>query len=779
VFKEDIQVVSSLVKKGSFTKIELSNSIDKTKRVFSVDINPFLIDTKHKRKLKVAVAYDENTTKNYELVKNEIGVYQLKDTLPLNKDIIQLSFETKNKRKLSKKIVVNKDYVAIQFFPESGVLVNDISSKVGVKAVGFSGQGKKVKGIIVDETDAFVTLFATNHLGMGSFGISKVSSDKKYFAKIVNDETQIIKKVALPKVERIGNVLSLIKESERILVSIESNYLTSEEVGLKVICRGVQYFDIKVKLLDGKKQIFIPINSLPEGVVDFVLSRSDKRPLAERLYFNERINSRLDIAIKTDKKNYRQRDMVDVDVQTKNSKGAFVKANYSMLVVDDGLKGAIQDSRKSILSYFLLSSDLKGVIETPGFYFGSSKKKHNHLDALMLTQGWRKYKFKEPLSNQILEFTNEKHLGISGLVKSKIFGRKRKNIGVGMMTFEGRKIFQTQKTKEDGTFKFLLPDIFKDSIRVLFQTTKWSEKSNKYKVSIEPLFSPKNSLNLEKSSNEYNNVYKEFRKEIVKKEKEVKKFELGKGVVSLKEVMINAYKMTPNRRIVAESFGSPDIVISGKDILKKEKKWSTGLFSVLLESFPNINIERDTIGDLYIDIPTSDFTHLILDGEVVERDQYPYVATISSDQVSSVELIEQIQQYNDLFLDKFSDLSFSEIGGKIPVNESVVAIYTKAGVGFKGVNKPKGMYEKSIPVFAAKKEFYTPLNSNLKPDDWLKPDRRSLVYWNPNLESSKEGRFSTLFFNSDLVGDVKIIIEAISEKGELGYKELIYSVDKR
>ena len=48
VFKEDIQVVSSLVKKGSFTKIELSNSIDKTKRIFSVNINPFLIDQKHR-----------------------------------------------------------------------------------------------------------------------------------------------------------------------------------------------------------------------------------------------------------------------------------------------------------------------------------------------------------------------------------------------------------------------------------------------------------------------------------------------------------------------------------------------------------------------------------------------------------------------------------------------------------------------------------------------------------------------------------------------------------
>src|SRR5690606_41910090 len=43
----------------------------------------------------------------------------------------------------------------------------------------------------------------------------------------------------------------------------------------------------------------------------------------------------------------------------------------------------------NILSSLLLSSDIKGYIENPGYYF-DDEIKVNDIDDLLLTQGWRK-----------------------------------------------------------------------------------------------------------------------------------------------------------------------------------------------------------------------------------------------------------------------------------------------------------------------------------------------------------------------------------------------------
>ena len=67
-----------------------------------------------------------------------------------------------------------------------------------------------------------------------------------------------------------------------------------------------------------------------------------------------------------------------------------MKGIYSVSVVDS--KFAPVDSCYNILSHLLLTSEVKGNIQSPGFYFkkGNSSAR-NSLDLLMLTQGWRRY----------------------------------------------------------------------------------------------------------------------------------------------------------------------------------------------------------------------------------------------------------------------------------------------------------------------------------------------------------------------------------------------------
>jgi uncharacterized protein YfaS (alpha-2-macroglobulin family) len=84
-----------------------------------------------------------------------------------------------------------------------------------------------------------------------------------------------------------------------------------------------------------------------------------------------------------------------------------------------------------------------------------------------------------------------------------------------------------------------------------------------------------------------------------------------------------------------------------------------------------------------------------------------------------------------------------------------------------------------VTVFSMPREYYAPRHEQLKPDDWKKPDLRQLVHWDPKIKTDSTGRSVVSFYNSDNTGTIKVIVEAISENGELGYSELFYDVRKR
>ena len=89
-----------------------------------------------------------------------------------------------------------------------------------------------------------------------------------------------------------------------------------------------------------------------------------------------------------------KREAISVDVSLLNADSQPLKGNYSVSVIDS--KFAAADSSISILSHLLLTSELKGIIQSPVFYFKKeSSAARNSLDLLMMTQGWRRYELPE------------------------------------------------------------------------------------------------------------------------------------------------------------------------------------------------------------------------------------------------------------------------------------------------------------------------------------------------------------------------------------------------
>jgi hypothetical protein len=168
--------------------------------------------------------------------------------------------------------------------------------------------------------------------------------------------------------------------------------------------------------------IKVPLSGLPQGITEITLFNSSLEPIAERLvYVNT--DKKLNITTELSKEIYPTRGKSTLKITVKDEKGQPVMANLGVSVFDRIYQN--QCDSDNILSHVYLSSQLKGRIYNPSFYFNSKRKDGEEaLDLLMLTQGWRKYvwneanlkKFREPLQQIIYDGITGK---LSTLIKRK------------------------------------------------------------------------------------------------------------------------------------------------------------------------------------------------------------------------------------------------------------------------------------------------------------------------------------------------------------------------
>jgi hypothetical protein len=773
-FKEYIQVFAPSEKTDPISKITLVEKEDHGRRL-TASIDPSLIDSRHKKDLTLIIGPGNNKKDTLSIERNNDGQYVIDYAIPDECQFVTLQIQTKNQVSYFKTIALSKDQPDLQFFPESGELVHGIMSQVGFKALDYNGKGKYIEGEIVNEKDEIVTSFKSNELGMGSF-ILNPDSSQIYYAKIKSATDEKLSLLyPLPAIARLGNVLSVAKRGNEILVKATSNYLKNDSIYIRISCRGLVYYDIKGPLKGRIISFFLPAGNFPEGILAFTMMDTLMNPVAERLYFNERPETRLNLTISAGKDTFTQRELTKLNIETRNMQGEAVNANLSVLVLNKEQMGQIQSTRQNILSYFLLSSDLRGTIENPGFYFRRDQDRYNDLDALLLTQGWRKYNYIKPPDKIV--FQPEPMLTVSGTVGGSIFqNNRKKEVELTMMTFGEDRLVQTQKTDSLGRFYFNVNDEYGQNLNILIQSANKAGKKKDYSILLDKKESPEISFEHIRSIEEVDTVVQELVEKNIERKSVDDAFPLSKGDILIGEVVVEGYRMTPERKKVMNEYGKPDVVIDGGTIREKEAKWSYGLYSVLLFNFPDkVIIERGFDGNLYAKVKHSEMTLVVIDGVPVRDYEYPFIPNISPSEVSSFEIIEHAKNFSKLYLEAFPYASPMDA----PAWGDVIAIYTFSGKGLYGAHKTTGILQAAIPVFSAPREFYAPKYENLQPTDWTKPDLRALVHWEPELLTDSLGHVSATFYNADIPGEMQVVVEAISEKGETGYQEFVYHVKKK
>ncbi|HEY1008472.1 MAG: hypothetical protein ACO1NS_15885 [Daejeonella sp.] len=745
----------------------------KTERRIRATINLSAIDSLHKRDLTLLITAG-NRYDTVMVSRSSKNNYQLDYAIPPEANLITLKLNTRNNSTFSRTIVLDENFLDLQFFPESGEMLHGAHNVVGFKALDGSGKGIKVSGEILNTKEQVLTTFTSNELGMGSFMLLDVDSAEKYTARLIPLGNQAQVRYPLPAPVGKGNMLTVRKLTGRTYLKATSNYLLNDSMIVKASCRGEAHFEFKSRLRNGTWEFFVPSDLLPEGVICFTLMTLSRQPVAERLYFNIRPESRIELSVEADKARYTQRELSKLAITAKDSAGMALDVDLSVMVLNKADIGELQGSRENILSYMLLSSDLKGRIESPGSYFRGDINRYQDLDALLLTQGWRKYKYTSPPPGKII-FPAEPNLAVSGYVGALLAQKKEKaGIGLTMMVFGPVPLAQATNTDSLGRFSFNIDEQEGHTVQVLVQSNNKSGKKRDYTMIFDKKTSPEVSFDPHFTLQKPDSIERSYISRSLGRKKADEAYIRSIEGITLQEVVVSETVLTPEKKRVEDTYGKAKTVISGEDIRAKEEKWSYGLYSVLMFSFPEVKVRTYGVGDLYAYIPNGEITLVVIDGMPVMWDNYGRIPSIPPGEVKSFELIPYARNFRNLFCE-----TTGECGMDTPTKGNVIAIYTHAGKGLFGVKSPVGLARHTVPVFAAPREFYTPKYEQLTREDWKKPDKRTLVHWQPAIRTDGEGKAFVSFYNSDNTETQLVVVEAIAADGRIGYKEMSVEVVKR
>jgi hypothetical protein len=215
----------------------------------------------------------------------------------------------------------------------------------------------------------------------------------------------------------------------------------------------------------GTNSILIPKDNFPIGVARFTLTDLEGETLAERLVFVNHSNPN-QVTIETDQQVYQPREEVNLSI---GYQGEVELSHLSVSVTADQL-AFTPDHQENIRTYLLLSADIQGHIESPGYYFVSDDQPSQEaLRHLMMTQGWRRFGWDNLLSGDfpLMRFPNELDLNIRGKLE-RANGSPVEQGEATLFLKDKYTTFMLTETNDEGEFSFR-GFYFKGNIPVVIQ----------------------------------------------------------------------------------------------------------------------------------------------------------------------------------------------------------------------------------------------------------------------------------------------------------------------
>ena len=274
-------------------------------------------------------------------------------------------------------------HIRFATFPEGGHLIDGIPSRLAFKATDGRGYPVDVAGILYRDGDSLLN-FRSAHAGMGMMEFTP-ENGRTYQIRLSDGRT-----FPLPDILPQGMTLRL-SGWDSSFMEFEALRTGEQPVPFYLVgqLRGAVCCAAGGMVKDSRK-IRLPLDEFPgQGIAVFTLYDENLLPVAERLAYVHP-ERKLHITAVTDKKNYLTREKVTVKIRATDESGRPAIAHLGVSVYD--LLYNNPDDPSDILTHVYLSSQIRGEIYDPGYYFDEKNPdRETALDLLLLTQGWRRY----------------------------------------------------------------------------------------------------------------------------------------------------------------------------------------------------------------------------------------------------------------------------------------------------------------------------------------------------------------------------------------------------
>ena len=564
---------------------------------------------------------------------------------------------------------------------------------------------------------------------MGVFTMNPIDNETYYITAKTNDS--ITKRFDLPAVEPKGISIAMSHYKQEIRFEVQKTEATEwpQKLFLLAHTRG------KLSILQPitPERTFGKMNDslFTEGITHFMLIDQQGNALSERLIFvpDHKPNQ---WQVTTDKPTYGKREKISLQIAAKDHEGNPVEGTFSVSITDR--KSIQPDSlADNILSNLLLTSDLKGYVEDPAFYFlNQDARTLRSIDYLMLTHGWRRHKIENVLRTPSMNFTNyiEKGQTISGRIRGFFGGNVKK--GPICVLAPKYNIVATTETDEKG--EFIVNTSFRDSTTFLVQArTKKGFAGVDIEIDTPPYPVPTHKA-------PYFNGATTFMEDYLLNTRDQYYMEGGMRVYNLKEVTVTA---------------------------KRERPSSKSIYTGGINTY---TVEEDRLqgyGQTAFDAATRLPSVTIMNGSEIHIRNNPEPAAIVIDDIvydDASDILKDIQISDMSSISLLRGADAIILGPRASGGAIVITLKDPRNLPAKPA---QGIITYTPLGYSESVEFYHPTYDTPEKKNEQRSDFRSTVYWNPELRLDAEGKATIEYYTPDSTAPEDIIIEGVDKNGKV------------
>lgn len=652
-------------------------------------------------------------------------------------------------------VPLKERFIDLQFFPEGGNIVLGLENKIAYKAVDQYGTPIDFDGFIMDQSTGRKTRITSTYKGMGAFKFTP--THELYHVEIV-EPVGVKRQYGLPTFEKSGMLMKVGNVGkDNISIELQSTNVEDERVYLAIM-GGDELHWLSEEVVHDRLSLEIPKKDLHIGIAQITLFNDRLEPMQERLVFvNE--HRKLTVDIETEKQFYGPREKVIARINVWDEKGLPVRANLSIAVSNADLSTQNAYFKPNLMSQLLLQSELRGSIPTPNYYFQyDSPFAAESLDLVMMTHGWRRYDW-----DQIRNFTGPKievgEYALPETVKGSVTlrnGKPAKRRQVHILNANDMSIMDIVETDEYGQFEYMFEQTSQSENGIWLLAE--SERDEPLNIHTEPRKNSKNHFaNIKPRTAEDRMV---MNSRLSKMDKE--KWMHYDNAKLLENVTIKGKKITP--------FEIPESPSELKQYTRKK----------ITREELNKSVRDNLLDLIRLVAPTASYD--LLTGAINLRRAFRPITAPAHFVINDMPYGSQYWRVNQINLEAIESIEIVKASGAgvrygLPALGGLIIITTKEKTNFDQQQSKNRLHNPVLfGALTTNKDFYMPNYESEDTPEYLGPDLRTTIHWEPMVTTDDNGEAFVYFYNGELGGEVIGTLEGLSLDGRIGHGVFSYTV---